>query len=296
MAKSPTYKGIVFRTKVQARRDRLSALLASKELRPAFDDKFFEMVTNRWFTLEKRSVALLALQAPILLSLGLSLASVKVGFGPFAELANKREILILVSVSLSVFSSVNARDKRALQELIEARIQNLAGKHADAVAFLKSGFGISHPADTDPDDPHLRRSFVHKLFTGIWVIVQLAFAIVLVIAALAVHFGILVDIYLHPTISLNFSRGVIGFSLLVDLLLLLNWYAERGVFPYLTDEWDILFRNLKKSWPEIYESVHQLADVKYRARGPFLRLITRPNPVRVVRKVFGKSDKPKKST
>lgn len=241
--------------------------------------------------MERRSITLLALQAPVLLTLALSLVPVPVHLGNIAALENVREVLILASVGLGLFSSVNSRHSKILKELIEARIQRLVGQNPDAVQIMRLAYGFNWSWEPEPDDTHLKRSFVAKAFSWFSLLLQVAFFFAVMALAIGIHVGVLYDVYRHPTVSQGFSIFVIVTVVFVDVLTFVTWYSQNGLFPYVTDDWKGVFEKLKKTDPEIYERAHRIAELEYRGKGILRRLFSRPNPARVLQRVYRKAKK-----
>jgi hypothetical protein len=147
------------------RKERMRAVQSSNKMLEVFDDKFSDAAAKRYFDLESGQFKLLALQAPIFLTLALSLVPVSVGIGPFSALENSRELLLMVSLGLAVILSVTDSQMTMLRELIKTRYAKRLGDNKDAIENAGIAHGFSFHWSHDPDDKSLTRSFSPKLFS-----------------------------------------------------------------------------------------------------------------------------------
>jgi hypothetical protein len=171
--------------------------------------------------------------------------------------------------------------------MLRARIDKQAGKNEDAKKFLSLPYGLGQYDDPVPDDPHVRSGFGRVLLTIVSFLIGLA-----LIGALAlIQLTILVDIYRQPSISREFSIGVIAVIVMFDLLLFSHWYMREGLLPFQTDEWPENFPKLAKQRTEAVRMVMELAQLEHNRKGVLRRLLGRPTPIKVAKRLARQSDK-----
>jgi hypothetical protein len=97
--RAPKLTTTQWRTLGSIRRERFRNLISQKAMSEVFDGKFFERVQNQYNDLDKRLMALAAIQVPIFIVLAVSLIPINVEFSFFgiSPHASKgwRELLLL---------------------------------------------------------------------------------------------------------------------------------------------------------------------------------------------------------
>jgi hypothetical protein len=277
------------------RQERFRNLLSSDSMKDVFNDKFFEKVDKRLSELESRQLKIMAFGAVIFGVLALSLIPLKVQFSFFGitptDTKGLREVLVLVGALLGLVSSTINREMGYLKEMLRARIDKQAGKNEDAKKFLSLPYGLAQYYDPVPDDPHLKSGFARVLLTIVSWALQVLIVLALIGALVLIQLTILVDIYRQPSISREFSIGVIAVIVMFDLLLLSSWYMREGLVPFQTDEWQRIFRNWQSKEPRLYALVMEVAQLEHNRKGVLRRLLGRPTPIKVAKRLARQSDK-----
>jgi hypothetical protein len=124
------------------------------------------------------------------------------------------------------------------------------------------------------------------LFEAVRIVVSILFAALAIGTLAAVHFGIMIQILRSPSFSFGVSAVVVSITLLADVMMFLNFYRKRGLFPFVSDEWAQVLAKLQYRDPQMYEGIMKIARREYEVKGVLRRLLTRPNPIRVYRRVY----------
>jgi hypothetical protein len=271
------------------RKQRYRYVLANQSLSKIFDDKFFEMVERRRNETDARHLKLVALQFPIFLCLVLVLLPGTIKFSFFGitpdDVRSLREALLVLSAVIGFGASLLASHSSHLKEILEARTERALETNEDAQKLYRVGYGIELEWWPRPLEKGVERGFAFNLVTGLIWIIGIALFLLLVVSAFVIQILLLSDIYSAPNYSRNVSIGVITFVVGTYFLSLLINIRRSGPVPYVTNEWKAIFHEWKKKRPEVHDGIMRVAELQHQNKGWLRRLLSRPTPIRVARKL-----------
>lgn len=284
-----------WRTLGDIRKEHFRALFASSAMKSVFDAEFFKVITARHFELQSRSLRLLAIQVPLFLILVLPLIPIKINVSLFgltpADTKGLREILLIVMSCIGLFDRSTTAQISFLREMLEARNALVTGKNKDANQVLSLAYGFNNMWSPYPDDPDLKPSLTVRLFNITGIALVVCFTVFVLCALFAIQVLIFIDIYNKPSFSTGASVAAIGFAILADLLLLYEWYARKGLFPYTDHQWKRIFSEWQKRDPEIYKNIMKLALLDHERKGILRQLFGRPTPIKSAKRIARSAEK-----
>jgi hypothetical protein len=202
----------------------------------SIDAKFFDRADDRLYDLEKRNYVVTGLQLTIMTVLVVSLIHLKLKVSflgiTWEDVSGAKELLVLISAAIGIFGTGLSLRINNLKEMLSARALVLAGENEDAKNVLLLSYGLASYWDPPPVDKFLEPSRLKKALQITTSVLGYLFLFFVIIAYLIIHAMVLVDISLHPSISVGVSTMVVLIVAALDFIGLLNMYIRVGVFPF----------------------------------------------------------------
>ena len=237
-----------------------SEAFSKKEFSELLGPTFLESTEARRDRLEGRQFKILGMQFPLLALLVFSQLPIKAKISVFsispADAQSLREIAIVISVTLGVYSVFLDDQVRKLNEIIATYVARLPKGNRIVEQLLAIRYGTLGKAYWRGAD---------NLSAGIFqstalVVAAIAFFSVIacvIVLIIGIHVAVLLDIYSHPTLS----RAVSVFVIVIDIVALVGGIAW-GMLNY----W---FQPFKSS-----DDVRKLDHLKYANRGEYDRIMS----------------------
>ena len=262
------------------RRARFAELLALTKYNAIFDKDFFLGLERRIELLESRQLKAMGIQIPLFLFLAFSLLHIDVNFrilGISADVSKSlREILLLVTTTISVGYSRLEYDLLYLKEMLTATITKQAGDNEHLRNFLEIRYGLSEIAPGNSFDDDLRIGSAQVISLTILLFGRIIMISMIVIILLTIQVWNIIEVYAHPNFAREISIFVIIYVLLGDILFLTYSFLVRSVQPYQTDEDFRKLVELRKTNEEEYDTILRKMVLEHGAKGLLGRLFGRP--------------------
>jgi len=231
-----------------------------------------------------------AIQIPIFIFLAVSLIPLNVKFSLFGFAPDNtmglREILLIISACVAISESATSREICYIKEMLSARAEKLAAGNEDARRFLLLPYGLRPDFESEPTETFLSAGWPKWSLTFMNIAVQAILAIVVAVTAITIHVMVMIDICSHPSISTEFSGGVVCFVVLADVFAALEWYSRKGLLPYRSTRWQEIFAEWKKKEPKLHDDIFELARRQHQLRGPLAQIFGRPTPIKTARAII----------
>jgi hypothetical protein len=176
----------------QLRTQRYAELHGRSAYKDVFNAKFLDGLEKRRDLIEGRYYKALAIQIPLFLLLAFSLVKpdLKLSIVGFSidGVRGLREILLVVSSTMNVVIWNFTKELQDINEMLSGVAQKLSRENADALAFLRTRYGLNDDSAPQVFEPSLLLGKIHLVSALLAIAPAVLFIGSLVIAGLVVQF------------------------------------------------------------------------------------------------------------
>ena len=245
-----------------------------------FDKNFIAVVQKRRDSLAKLSLQLVTFQIPIFAFLIFALIPLEthisfLGISPTTN-RNLREILIIASACLGVVAAFINLNQAVLSDMIASYARQRSKGDKDVNEFLNLGYGITYFALPNITHGKFAFGWGYLAFLTLLGAIIIALLLLLVAAAIYIHFLILRDIFYHPSYSQTVSLCTIIIVSGCDFISLSVFLLQAGYLPMQNFESLYTLTRLQDVAPKKANEIYKQIAIRHARKPWLLQLITRP--------------------